>query len=83
MKTLTWIAMEVLLGLSPLGLARAESLSSTLTSMVTSSAQEPRRGDEEPGTVTGKPDKAEEHVLDAEARDAATRGLENARDGRK
>ena len=81
MKNRTVIA--TLLGFSLLGSARAESLNSKLADMVAASAGDSQGTSEDQATATAPVDDAERQVLDAEARDAANRALENARGEQK
>ena len=74
--------VATLLGLSLLGFARAESLNSKLAALVAASAGE-SKGTSEEQSADVPVDDAERHVLDAEARDAANRALDNAHDERK
>jgi NAD(P)H-dependent FMN reductase len=80
-RTITVIA--TLLGLSLLGSARAESLNSKLADMAAASAGDSKGASEEQAAPAVPVDDAERQVLDAEARDATNRALENARDKQK
>jgi hypothetical protein len=82
MRNRTITVVATLLGLSLLGSARAESLSSKLTAMAAASSGGSKAASEEQAAAVPVDD-AERQVLDAEARDAANRALENARDEQK
>jgi hypothetical protein len=83
MKSLTITIVATLLGLSLLGSARAECLGSKLADMAAASLGSSNPTNEESVVSAPPADHSERQVLDAEARDAANRALENARDEQK
>jgi hypothetical protein len=83
MKSLTITIVATLLGLSLLGSARAESLGSKLADMAAATLGSSNPTNEESPVAARPADDAEQQALDAEARDATNRALENARDQQK
>lgn len=77
------VVLATLLGLPVLGSARAESLNSKLADMVAAAPGAAAATGEEQAAAAAPVDDAERQVLDAEARDAVNRALENARDEQK
>ena len=81
--TTTLLGLSILMGLSPLGSARAQTLNSKLADMASAVDSDSKATSQEEEAVAAPVDEAQQQALEAEVRDAVDHALENARNEQK